>query len=149
LSNEVRARYPIATRKQIEKALETADAAGRRYLSTLQRLRDSLTTKIKPGSVNRLFKGLKAALNFAARHEPRITNAHAWRVGIAALPDAHSARNVILGDEKVRALIAGPMPRMARSGSWTRLLPSQAHGCHNLRASRSPTYRTTGRTRAS
>src|SRR6516165_2822399 len=72
----------------------------------LQRLRDGLVQKIKPSSVNRLFRGLKAALNLAAKHDARITNTQAWKVGLAALPDAHRARNVILTDEQVRALIA-------------------------------------------
>jgi hypothetical protein len=62
----------------------------------LQRWRDSLPLKIKPASVNRLMKGLKAALNLATKHDPRIANANAWKVGLAALPDAHHARNVIL-----------------------------------------------------
>jgi len=72
----------------------------------LQRLRDGLVHKIKPASVNRLFRALKAAFNLAAKHDPRITNAHAWKVGLAALPDAHRARNTILTDEAVRALVA-------------------------------------------
>src|SRR5262249_4900303 len=55
----------------------------------LQRWRDSLAHKIKPASVNRLMKGLKAALNLAAKHDPRIQNAGAWKVGLAGLPDAH------------------------------------------------------------
>jgi integrase len=42
----------------------------------------------------------------AAAHDPRITNGAAWRTALAALPDAHHARNVILTDEQVRALIA-------------------------------------------
>ena len=73
----------------------------------LKHLRDGLVTKgAKPSSVNRDLKGLKAALNLAAAHDPRITNDAAWRTALAALPDAHHARNVILTDEQVRALIA-------------------------------------------
>src|SRR6516165_10410821 len=72
----------------------------------LERWRDALARKIKPASVNRLMKGLKAAFALASRHDPRITNANAWKVGLAALPDAHQARNTILKDEQVRALIA-------------------------------------------
>ena len=72
----------------------------------VQRLRDGLVTKVKPASVNRLLKGLKAAFNLAAKHDPRITNANAWRIGLEALPDAHTARNVILTDDQVHALIA-------------------------------------------
>jgi integrase len=61
----------------------------------------------KPASVNRDMKGFKAALNLAAAHDPRITNAVAWRTGLAALPDAHHARNVVLDDDsEVRPLIA-------------------------------------------
>jgi integrase len=74
----------------------------------LKHVRDRLVTKgAKPASVNRDLKGLKAALNLAAAHDPRITNSAAWRTGLAALPDAHHARNVILNDDnEVRPLIA-------------------------------------------
>ena len=73
----------------------------------LKHLRDGLVAKgAKPASVNRDFKGLKAALNLAAAHDERIINVRAWRTGLAALPDAHTARNVILTDEQVLALIA-------------------------------------------
>jgi len=73
----------------------------------LKHVRDGLVAKgAKPSSVNRDLKGLKAALNLAAAHDPRITNGAAWRTALAALPDAHHARNVILTDEQVRALIA-------------------------------------------
>ena len=72
----------------------------------LERWRDALARKIKPASVNRLMKGLKAAFALASRHDPRITNAQAWKVGLAALPDAHQARNTVLNDDEVRALIA-------------------------------------------
>src|SRR5215471_15500282 len=73
----------------------------------LKHLRDGLIAKgAKPASVNRDMKGLKAALNLAAAHDERIVNARAWRTGLAALPDAHTARNIILIDEQVLALIA-------------------------------------------
>jgi integrase len=73
----------------------------------LKHLRDGLVAKGgKPASINRDLKGLKAALNLAAEHDPRVTNRDAWRVGLKALPDAHRARNVILADDQVRALIA-------------------------------------------
>jgi integrase len=72
----------------------------------LRRLRDGLATKMKAASVNRFMKALKAALNLASKHDQRITNASAWRVGLEALPDAHQARNTVLNDDEVRALIA-------------------------------------------
>ena len=71
----------------------------------LKRWRDGLG--MKPATVNRTTRQLKAALNLAQRLDPtRITNAHAWKVGLASLRDTHTARNAILSDEQVRALIA-------------------------------------------
>jgi len=71
----------------------------------LKRWRDGLD--MKPASVNRTTRQLKAALNLAQRLDPtRITNTHAWKVGLASLRDTHRARNAILTDEQVRSLIA-------------------------------------------
>ena len=74
----------------------------------LRRWRDDLIADgMKAATVNRTVRGLKAALNLAAAHDPqRITNQSAWAIGLAGLPDAHRARNVILTDEQVHALIA-------------------------------------------
>src|SRR5262249_17375320 len=58
------------------------------------------------GTVNRTKTGLRAALELAAAHDPRITNQRAWNVGLAALPDAHRARNVILDDATVPRIVA-------------------------------------------
>jgi integrase len=71
----------------------------------LVRWRDSLDG-LKPATVNRTTRILKAACNLAAKHDPRITNINAWKHGLASLRDAHRARNVILTDAQVRALIA-------------------------------------------
>src|SRR5262249_46577196 len=73
----------------------------------LRRWRDSLLDKgLAPGTVNRTKTGLRAALELAAAHDPRITNQRAWKVGLAALLDAHRARNVILNDATVRRIVA-------------------------------------------
>ena len=73
----------------------------------LRKWRDSLLVKgLAPGTVNRTKTGLRAALELAAAHDPRITNQRAWKVGLAALPDAHRARNVILDDATVRRIVA-------------------------------------------
>jgi hypothetical protein len=73
----------------------------------LRKWRDSLLAKgLAPGTVNRTKTGLRAALELAAAHDPRITNQRAWKVGLAALPDAHRARNVILDDATVRRIVA-------------------------------------------
>ena len=71
----------------------------------LKRWRDGLD--MKPASVNRTTRILKAACNLAQKLDPtRITNTHAWKVGLASLRDTHTARNAILSDEQVRTLIA-------------------------------------------
>jgi integrase len=73
----------------------------------LRKWRDGLLAKgLAPGTVNRTKTGLRAALELAAAHDPRITNERAWKMGLAALPDAHVARNVILTDEEVRRIVA-------------------------------------------
>jgi hypothetical protein len=71
----------------------------------LQHWRDGLD--MKPATINRTTRQLKAALNLAQRLDPtRITNTHAWKIGLASLRDTHRARNAILTDEQVRAVIA-------------------------------------------
>ena len=73
----------------------------------LRKWRDNLLDKgLAAGTVNRTKTGLRAALELAAAHDPRITNQRAWKVGLAALPDAHRARNVILDDATVRRIVA-------------------------------------------
>jgi integrase len=61
---------------------------------------------MQPASADRSARALKAALNLAANDDPRISNSSAWRTGLARLPDAERARNVILPDEAVRAIVA-------------------------------------------
>jgi integrase len=72
----------------------------------LKHWRDGLDD-MKPATVNRTTRQLKAALNLAQRLDPtRISNSHAWKVGLASLRDAHTARNAILNDAQVLSLIA-------------------------------------------
>jgi integrase len=73
----------------------------------LTKWRDGLLAKgLAPSTVNRCKTGLRAAFELAAKHDPRITNARAWKLGLAALPDAHVPRNVILTDDEVRRIVA-------------------------------------------
>jgi len=72
----------------------------------LKKWRDSLLGKIKPATINRVCRCLCAALELARQHDERIGNRQAWETGLAGLPDAQEARNVILSDEKVRDFVA-------------------------------------------
>lgn len=72
----------------------------------LQKWRDGLLSQMAPSTVNRLCGCLCAALELAARHDQRIQNKQAWDVGLAGLPDAQEARNVILSDEEVRQFVS-------------------------------------------
>jgi integrase len=73
----------------------------------LKAWRDGLLGKIAPATINRLCNSLCAALALAAQHDSRIKNRDAWEVGLAGLPDAQQARNVVISDAKVHAFVAG------------------------------------------
>ncbi len=49
---------------------------------------------------------MSAALEQAAQHDKRIQNRDAWEIGLADLPNAQQARNVILSDDTVREFVA-------------------------------------------
>lgn len=68
--------------------------------------RDSLLGRMAPATVNRLCRCVCAALSLAAQHDQRIKNRDAWEIGLADLPDAQEARNVIISDDKVREFVA-------------------------------------------
>ena len=99
----------------------------------LKKWRDDLNGNgLAPASINRTIKALRAALELAADHDPRITNQRAWKVGLAILPGAAVARNVILSDNEVHRLVAAAYERDARFGLLVDVLattgarPSQA-----------------------
>jgi integrase len=75
-------------------------------VAELKKWRDSLLGKIAPATINRVGRCLCAALELARQHDERIQNRQAWEVGLAGLPDAQEARNVIISDEKVREFVA-------------------------------------------
>ena len=82
----------------------------------LRRWRDGLLGKISPATINRLCNAICAALELAARHDERIQNRSAWQNGLAGLPDAQTARNVVLPDDQVRAFVAAAYQRDANLG---------------------------------
>lgn len=98
----------------------------------LQKWRDSLLTKMAPSTINRLSGCVCAALELAAQHDQRIQNKRAWDVGLAGLPDAQEARNVILSDQEVRAFVENVYALDDKLGLLTETLaitgarPSQA-----------------------
>jgi integrase len=71
----------------------------------LRRWRNALVGAMVPSSVNRTTACVKAALNLAADHDPRITQ-RPWRIGLQPLRDSDRSRNVILPDETVRQIVA-------------------------------------------
>jgi integrase len=72
----------------------------------LKAWRDGLLGTMAPATINRLCRCVCAALALAAQHDERIQNRQAWEIGLAALPDAQEARNVIISDDKVREFVA-------------------------------------------
>ena len=72
----------------------------------LKRWRDSLLGKMAPSTINRLGRCVCAALELAAQHDRRIQNRDQWEVGLAVLPNAQEARNIVLSDDEVRAFVA-------------------------------------------
>jgi integrase len=70
--------------------------------------RTALTkAELSSAAINRSNSILKAVLNHAANHDERIGNRRAWERALAGIPDAVESRNVILGDETIRAIVAG------------------------------------------
>ncbi|WBL76025.1 site-specific integrase [Bradyrhizobium xenonodulans] len=82
----------------------------------LRKWRDSLLPKMAASTINRLCRCLSAALELARQHDERIQNGQAWEVGLAGLPDAVAARNVILSDDQVRNFVATAYARGEQLG---------------------------------
>ena len=98
----------------------------------LKKWRDGLLGTMAPSTINRLCACLCAALEQAAQHDKRIQNRDAWEIGLAALPNAQAARNVILPDAKVSEFVAAAYGLDEKLGLLTDTLavtgarPSQA-----------------------
>jgi len=72
----------------------------------LRHWRDGLLKRgLAAATVKRTCRALKAAFNHAAKLDSRISNAAAWRNGLASLPDAETADNVILSEKSIRTII--------------------------------------------
>jgi hypothetical protein len=73
----------------------------------LRHWRDGLIrTDMAPATVNRVMKAARAAFALAARLDPRAAaNAQAWRVGLETLPNAVKARDAVLSETQVKAIV--------------------------------------------
>jgi hypothetical protein len=59
-----------------------------------------------PPTVNRVLKGAHASFNLAAKLDKRVSaNREAWKVGLEALPNTVTAREAVLTDSQVRAVV--------------------------------------------
>jgi integrase len=75
----------------------------------LRRWRDGGLIKdgMLPATVNRVLKSAHAAFNLAAKLDPRVAaNAQAWRVGLESLRGTTTARDAVLTDKQVLAVVA-------------------------------------------
>ncbi len=72
----------------------------------LKKWRDGLLGIMAASTINRLCGCLCAALELARSTDERLQNRQAWEVGLASLPNAQRARNVILSDNEVREFVA-------------------------------------------
>jgi hypothetical protein len=74
----------------------------------LRHWRDALIrTDLTPASVNKIGKAAMAAFNLAARLDARVAaNAQAWRVGLEMLPNSVKARDAVLSETSVKAVVA-------------------------------------------
>jgi integrase len=86
----------------------------------LRRWRDGVAKKIAAASVNRTCRGLKAALNRAADHD-RALDRHAWTVGLALIPNAESAENVILPPAAIAEIVAAAHRQSVEFGNLVEL----------------------------
>jgi hypothetical protein len=61
---------------------------------------------VKPATVVRLSRAIKAALNLAARRDSRIVNRNAWSDGLGGVSENFASRNIHrLDNDQVRAVI--------------------------------------------
>jgi integrase len=72
----------------------------------LRKWRDGLAKQLAPSSVNRTAGAFKAALNLVADQDERIVSRQPWDLGLATIPDAEEARNVILPEATIHTIIS-------------------------------------------
>jgi integrase len=84
-------------------------------VAELRKWRDAAVKRMTPASVNRLVTILKAVLNLAAARDEQLST-RPWEIGLAALPEATAARNVVLPEMTVRRLVHAAREQSAEFG---------------------------------
>ena len=75
-----------------------------------------------PATVNRVLKSAHAAFNLAAKLDPRVAaNAQAWKVGLEALRGTVTARDAVLTDKQVLAVVAAAYDVSAAFGLYVQV----------------------------
>ena len=112
------ARWPL---KYLPAALATRPVALI-DTQTWRQWRDSLDGKLTDATINRVISAVSAALNLAAAHDARLADRRPWRLGLQKLPNAVVARNMILDNDQVRALVEAAYARDDRFGLLAEVL---------------------------
>jgi integrase len=86
----------------------------------LRHWRDGLITDgMLPATVNRLLKSTHASFNLAAKLDARVAaNAQAWKIGLEALRGTVTARDAVLTDKQVMAVVAAAYDVSAAFGLY-------------------------------
>jgi integrase len=87
----------------------------------LERWRDGLVGDRQAATVNRLMNGLMASIALAAKSDSRLRQ-HLPEIKIEPLPSASRARNVVLTDDQVRAVLAAAYERDPQLGLFVDVL---------------------------
>src|SRR5262249_35745750 len=89
-----------------------------------------------PATVNRVLKPAHAAFNLSAKLDPRVAaNREAWRTGLEMLPNTVTARDAVLTDKQVIAVVAAAYDVSAAFGLYVEVhaevgsRSSQLAGC--------------------
>jgi integrase len=105
----------------------------------LRTWRDNLRSKtgrpLKPATVRRTCSVIKAALNYCARLDARITNAREWNEGLRSPDDSTiTHRNVIVGDPAIARIVATANDLDPALGLWAEVVATT--GCRPVQVTR-------------
>jgi len=90
-------------------------------VTELRKWRDAAAKRMTPASVNRLATILKAALNLAAAKNERLSP-RAWEIALTAIPEATTAKNVMLPEGTIRRIVRGAREQSAEFGLLVEML---------------------------